>query len=52
MKINLWLKGAKTTIFIGGDPTQNQPPVITLEIKDPQILIEPDKYTVTILESQ
>jgi hypothetical protein len=52
MKINLWLKGAKSTIYVGGDPDKNEPPVITLEIKDPQILIEPDKYLIKILETK
>ncbi len=52
MKLTIWLKGEKTTLFLGGDPEKNQAPVVTAELKDPQILIEPDKYLVIIKETK
>jgi len=52
MKLTIWLKGDKTTLYIGGDPEKNQAPVVTAELKDPQILIEPDKYLIKILETK
>ncbi len=52
MKLNIWLKGSKTTLYIGGDPEKNQAPVVTAELQDPQILIEPDKYSIIIKETR
>jgi hypothetical protein len=52
VKLNIWLKGSTTTLYIGGDPEKKQAPVVTVELKDPQILIEPDKYLVVIKETQ
>ena len=52
MKLTIWLKGSKTIMYVGGDPEKKEIPVITAELKDPQILIEPDKYTITVLETK
>ena len=52
MKLTIWLKGNKTTLYVGGDPEKGQVPVVTAELQDPQILIEPDKYTVIIKETK
>ncbi len=52
MKLNIWLKGNKTTLYIGGDPEKGQAPVVTAELTDPQILIEPDKYSIKIVETK
>jgi len=52
MKLTIWLKGSNTTLYIGGDPEKNQAPIVTAELKDPQILIEPDKYLVRIVETK
>jgi hypothetical protein len=52
MKLNIWLKGSKVTLYMGGDPEKNQPPVVTAELQDPQILIEPDRYLIKILETR
>ena len=52
MKITIWLKGDKTTMYVGGDIENGKAPVITAELKDPQIQIEPDKYLVVIKETK
>jgi hypothetical protein len=52
MKLNIWLKGEKTTLYLGGDPEKGQAPVVTAELTNPQILIEPDKYTIIIKETK
>ena len=52
MRLTIWLKGEKTTLYIGGDPEKGQAPVVTAELKDPQILIDPDKYQVIIKETR
>jgi hypothetical protein len=51
MKLTIWLKGEKTTLYIGGEPEKGQAPVVTAELKDPQILIEPDKHLIIIKET-
>ncbi len=52
MKLTVWLKGERVTVFMGGDPEKNQAPVVTAELKDPQFLIEPDKHLVIIKETK
>ena len=52
MKLTIWLKGASTTLYMGGDPSKNQAPVVTAELQKPQILIDPDKNTVVIVETK
>jgi len=52
MKLTIWLKGSKTTVYMGGDPEKKEIPVVTAELKDPQIRIEPDKYLVVIEETK
>lgn len=50
MQANIWLK-KKITLFIGGDPAKGQAPVMTIELGDPQILVDPEKGTLVILET-
>jgi len=52
MKITIWIKGDKTTLYMGADPEEKQAPVVTAELKDPQILIEPDKYKIVVKETK
>ena len=52
MKLTIWVKSEKATLFLGGDPERKQVPVVTAELKDPQIIVEPDKYTITIVETR
>lgn len=52
MKLTIWLKGANSTLFVGGDPTKSQAPIVTAELVKPQLLIDPDKSTVTIIETK
>ena len=50
MKLNIWLK-TKTAIYIGGDPTKGLPPVVTTELEEPQLLVDTEAGTVTIIAS-
>lgn len=52
MELNIWLKGQKVTLYIGGDPAKNKPPVVTATLQDPQIHIEPDRYLIKIEETR
>jgi hypothetical protein len=51
MKTTVWKKG-KVTIFVGGNPAAGQNPEVTLELTDPQILVDSDKNIITIVESK
>jgi len=51
MKTNIWLK-KKVTIYIGGDPEKNQPPVITLELENPQIVFDANTDKMIITETK
>lgn len=48
MKLNVWIP-KNTTIFIGGDPAKGSKPVITAELPEPQLLIDTEAGTVTIV---
>ena len=50
MQINVWLADAK--IFIGGNPATGQQPIVTVDAKKPQILIDQDKNTIVIVETK
>lgn len=51
MKLTIWLK-KPTTIYLGGNPEVGQAPVLTAELQKPQILVDPDKSTVVIVETK
>ncbi len=50
MDVNIWLKG-KVALFIGGDPKKGQAPVVTINLDSPQILVDKDGSSITILET-
>jgi len=51
-QFTIWLKQPKVTIFIGGDPLKGQAPILTATIDNPQILVDREKNTITIVESK
>jgi hypothetical protein len=50
MQLTIWLKDAK--IFLGGDPSKGQTPIVTVDAKNPQVMIDQDKGTITIVETK
>lgn len=48
----VWLKQPAVTLYIGGDPNKSQSPVITATIEKPQIIVDPEKNTITIIETK
>ena len=48
----VWLKQSDVTLYVGGDPNHGQPPVITATIEKPQIVVDPEKKTITIIETK
>lgn len=51
MKTNIWIK-RNVVILIGGDEGKNIPPLITLEIKDPQIIFDEHDGKIRIVETK
>jgi len=51
MDINVWFL-EDATIFIGGDPTKNKPPFLTVKLKAPQIIIDKEKNQAIIIEGK
>ena len=51
MKITFWKRGT-VTIYVGGDPVKNTSPDLTIEMQDPQILVDQDKQTIQIVETK
>jgi hypothetical protein len=51
MKTTIWEK-KPIVIYIGGDPLKNKAPELTIEIQNPQIQIDTDSSTITILETK
>jgi len=49
--ITAWLKISGVMLFIGGNPEKGQPPIITAKLDKPQVLIDPVKNTITIIET-
>jgi len=48
----VWLKQSAVALYIGGDPSKKEAPVITATIEKPQILVDPEKNTITIVETK
>lgn len=48
----IWLKQPTVTLFVGGDPSKGQAPLITATIEKPQILVDPEKNTIVIIETK
>ena len=48
----VWLKQSDVTLYIGGNPEHGQPPVITGTLEKPQIIVDPEKKTITIIETK
>ena len=48
----VWLKKSDVTLYVGGNPSKGESPVITATLEKPQIVFDPDKKTVTIVETK
>lgn len=49
MQTTIWLR-KRMSIFMGGDPNKGENPEITIDVKDPQIMIDPEKGQIIIKE--
>ena len=47
----IWLKQPNVVLKIGGDTEKNQAPIIVMTLEKPQLIVDPEKNTITILET-
>jgi len=53
MDYTIFLKAKVVTIFVGSDPQKGTVPALTVtKVKSPQLVIDSDKGTITILETE
>lgn len=53
MEYTFFLKGKEATVFMGGDPSKGGVPSLTVvRVQNPQVLIDPEKGTITIIETK
>lgn len=50
--MTVWLKVSGVTLYVGGDPSKNTPPLITAKLEKPQVVIDQEKNTITITETK
>lgn len=48
----IWLKHPDVTLYINGDPNKGEAPVIAAKLEKPQIIVDPDKNTIVIMETK
>ena len=51
MQLNIWLK-ENAKLYVGGDPTKGTQPLVTTTIQKPQVLVDQEKNTITIIETK
>jgi len=49
--ITVWLKVSGTQLFVGGNPEKGQPPIVTCKLEKPQVIVDSEKNTITIIET-
>lgn len=49
--MTVWLKVSGVTLNVGGDAAKSLPPVLTMKLEKPQVVIDPEKNTITIVET-
>lgn len=48
----VWLKQTTVTLYVGGNPEKGQAPIITATVEKPQIIVDPQNNTITIVETK
>lgn len=48
----VWIKDPNVTLYVGGDIKEGEAPIITAVLENPQVLVDPDKKVITIVESK
>lgn len=46
----IWLKKPNVALFIGGDVKKGEAPTITTSVDNPQIIVDQQANTITIVE--
>ena len=52
MQLTTWLKVSGVVFNLGGDKEKGQPPVVTAKLERPQVIVDTEKNTITIIETK
>jgi len=50
--ITNWLKVKNVMVYLGGSPEQGKAPLVTVQMDNPQVIVDPNKKTITIIEAE
>jgi hypothetical protein len=48
----VWLKQSKVALYVGGDPVKGEAPLIAATLEKPQVIVDMEKNTITIIETK
>lgn len=51
MQITIWLR-EKAVVYMGGDPRKGQQPLVTATVNKPQVLVDQEQNTITVIETK
>lgn len=51
MQITIWMK-ENAVIYMGGDPRKGQKPLVTASLDKPQLILDEETNTMTIVENK
>lgn len=52
MQITNWLKAPNVILYVGGNPEQGSAPLVTIPLNKPQVIVDSNKKTITIIETE
>ena len=52
MEITNWIKAPGVMLYIGGNPEKGVAPIVTIPLNKPQVIVDSNKKTITIIESE
>ena len=50
--ITNWLKVPGVMLYLGGSPEKGSAPLVTVQLNKPQVIVDPNKKTITIIETE
>lgn len=52
MQVTNWIKAPNVMLYVGGDPEKGVAPIVTIPLNKPQVIVDSNKKTITIIESE
>jgi len=48
----VWIKKSGVTLLIGGNPKDGKTPIVTAQLENPQVQIDPERGEIVIIETK